>query len=125
MQERRTTRRVSVHLPVEHIISDVDACDCVTTELSLDGLRLAKAPGASWGNPRHVWLQLQLPDAAGGPIRALAERRHDVEHITEARDVLDNDAQRGFLIKYIYPRDRRRYEAFVRAVMERAPAGRV
>lgn len=109
MPERRTQTRLPLKLFVDHILSEQEQCVCVTEDLSLDGMQLKRLPGQSWGNPRHVWLQFELPDGLGGPIRALGELCHDQASGAD-------EALRGFRFKYLNPRAKRRYAAFVQAL---------
>ena len=69
-------------------------------------MRISRLPGEDWGQPRHAWLQFQLPDEDAVVIRALGELCHE-----------SPDAPvRGFRFKYIYPRARRRLERFLDSV---------
>ncbi len=119
--ERRTQARKPAELTVEHLTAETarlecDGIACHVVDLSVDGMRLS-APVEGWSIPaleqvkgaseglleraRHAWVKVTLPDG-GGPVRALVQSRNE-----------GVDGTRGFFIKYIYPRDRRRYEAFV------------
>ena len=111
--ERRQSPRIAVRLPVAQVVADTTQGQAEITDLSESGLCVEPLPGETFDDGPFAWLQVELPaeHAAGGPIRALGElcgRR---------------DRQRSYRIKYIYPRDRRRYEAFVRSVAERAHVG--
>lgn len=106
--ERRGNERVCVRLPVE---TERDGrpvwVDLETVDLSTGGLSLEALNGAGPAG-RFEWLSLSLPD--GVPVKILAER---AESATSA-------ARAAYRIKYIHPRDRRRYESFVSAQLGRA-----
>lgn len=106
--ERRTHDRVPLRMFVDHILNEDARCLCVTENLSSDGLRLSGSPGRGWGRPRHVWLSLPLPDGKP-PIRALGELRYEGNSASGKR-------VRGYRFKYINPRARRRYDAFLAQV---------
>ncbi len=106
MNERREALRVPVKLFVDHILSEEQHCLCVTEDLGFDGLRLSGTPGRGWGTPRHVWLQFRLPDGDAGLIRALGELRYEGEGDGGER-------VRGYRFKYLAPRYRRRYDAYL------------
>lgn len=102
--ERRQSPRLSVELAVEQLLANEPFGRARTLDLSTDGLCVAPLDGEQLNAERFAWLQFQLPPSAQDepPIRALAElcdRKDDALH---------------YRIKYIYPRDRRRFEAFVR-----------
>ena len=107
MNERRQALRTPVKLFVDHILSEEQHCLCVSEELGYDGMRISGVGQQGWGEPRHVWLQFRLPHGDSPIIRALGELRHD-EVAADGRRI------RGFSFKYMYPRARRRYEAFLR-----------
>ncbi len=102
--ERRQSPRLALELSVEQIRADVPLGKARTLDLSADGLCLAPLEGEQLTADRFAWLRFRLPASAGAesPIQALAE-------LCE-RD----DARLHYRIKYIYPRDRRRFEDFVR-----------
>lgn len=102
MTERRDATRLPLQLEVEHILGDHLEARCQSENLSRDGMRLSCLPGEAWGRPRHAWLQFRLPDD-DEVIRALGELRYEG----------DGGPVRGFSFKYIYPRARRRLEAFL------------
>lgn len=108
VMERRGSERVCVRLPVE---AERDGrpvwVDLETVDLSAGGLSVEASGGAGPGG-RFEWLSLSLPD--GSPVKILAER---AESAADA-------ARAAYRIKYIYPRDRRRYESFVSAQLGRA-----
>lgn len=106
--DQRAAQRVPLRLFVDHILGEQDRCLCVTENLSRDGLRLAGHPQNGWGQPRHVWLEFQLPDGDERSIRALGELRY--EGLTAG-----GMRSRGFRFKYMAPRAKRRYEAFLAA----------
>lgn len=108
MNERRDVERVPLRMPVRHILGEDHECFCVTDDLSVDGMRITRVRGGAWGRPRFAWLQFSLPGENAGAIRALGELCHE--------DAVIDAATRGYRFKYINPRDRRRYEEFVRAV---------
>lgn len=104
--ERRLSPRVPLELPVEQILADSPLGRARTTDLSEGGLRIAPLDGEALLEAPFAWLLLRLPETSetqGEAIRALAERRPGPV------------GGQSYRIKYIYPRDRRRYEAFVRA----------
>ena len=105
--ERRQTPRVRLELPVDQIVADEDLGRARTTDVSAEGVRIEPLAGECLLDTRFAWLVLRLPESApaGDTIRALAERRPG-----EAGE----RAGQSYRIKYIYPRDRRRFEAFVR-----------
>ncbi len=103
MSDRRHHGRISTQLTVKHIVDERTTCECAVEDVSLDGMRVRRIEGGDWGTPQHVWLRFELPDG-GEAIQALGELRHEGEE----------EAVRGFRIKYIFPRARRRYEAYVR-----------
>ena len=106
--ERRGSERVCVRLPVEAEREGRRVwVDLETVDLSAGGLSV-EAPGDAGLGGRFEWLSLSLPD--GGPVKILAER---AESAADA-------ARAAYRIKYIYPRDRRRYESFVSAQLGRA-----
>lgn len=109
MSERRRGDRTPAPMKVTHILDDQHTCECAVEDLSLEGMRVRRLDEGEWGNPRHVWLRFQLPDG-GEPIQALGELRHDG----------GPEPVRGFRFKYIFPRARRRYEAFVHAHLTQA-----
>lgn len=115
MNERRETDRLPVRLVVSHILSEQDHCVCETNDLSLDGMRVVRGDEGDWGRPRHAWLQFSLPDGDPTIIRALGELRYEGPGE-------DGRAVRGYRFKYIYPRARRRFEAFVRAGLDKQSA---
>ena len=102
MSERRREERAPARMKVTHILDEQRACECFVEDLSVDGMRVRRLDDSEWGTPRHVWLRFELPDG-GEPIQALGELRHDGGPV------------RGFRFKYIFPKARRRYEAFVQA----------
>ncbi len=105
--ERRISPRLALELPVEQVLADVPLGRARTLDLSTDGLCLEPLEGEQLTGERFAWLRFQLPasPAGEGPIRALAE-------------LCDRDAERlHYRIKYIYPRDRRRFEAFVQSAV--------
>ncbi len=104
--ERRLSPRVAVRLPVAQVVADVAKGRAEITDLSENGLCVEPLEGEVFDDGPFAWLEVVLPadQDSGGPIRALGElcgRR---------------DRQRSYRIKYIYPRDRRRYEAYVRTL---------
>lgn len=103
--ERRTHDRLPLRLFVDHILAEDQRCLCVTEDVSADGVRLRGTPGRGWGRPRHVWLSFTLPDD-GPAIRALGELRYE-------GDASDGTRIRGYRFKYLAPRARRRFEAFL------------
>lgn len=103
--ERRTHDRLPLRLFVDHILAEDQRCLCVTEDVSADGVRLKGTPGRGWGDPRHVWLSFTLPDD-GPSIRALGELRYEGE-------AGDGSKVRGYRFKYIAPRNRQRFEAFL------------
>jgi hypothetical protein len=107
MNERRDHDRLPVHINARHILSEDRDCECEIVDLSLDGLRVRRVENDDWGQPRHVWLRFRLP-GEGQDFQALGELRHD----------LKKEEVRGFRIKYMFPRARRRYEEFVRAGLQ-------
>ncbi len=111
MNERRDALRLPVKLFVDHILSEEQHCLCVTEDLGFEGLRLSGTPGRGWGSPRHVWLQFRLPDGDGDLIRALGQVCYE-----GAGD--GGERIRGFRFKYLNPRSRRRYDAFLQSALE-------
>lgn len=104
--ERRQSPRVPVRLPVTQVIADVAKGRAEVTDLSETGLCLEPLPGEAFEDGKFAWLELEIAGEQGeaSRIRALGElcgRRAEA---------------RSYRIKYIYPRDRRRYEAFVRTL---------
>lgn len=112
MTERRDRNRLPLELNVDHILGEQQFCQCVTEDLSLDGMRLRRLSNDGWGAPRHAWLQFRIPGDEGPAIRALGELRHE--------ETSDGSPCRGFRFKYINPRARRRYEAFVSGALQAA-----
>ncbi len=104
MQERRIDQRLPLRLTVAHILDEASPVECLSDDLSATGMRLSRCPGEAWGAPRHAWLEFQLPGADGELVRALGELRHEED--------VEGDT-RGFRFKYIYPRARRRLEAYL------------
>ncbi|MEZ4464427.1 MAG: PilZ domain-containing protein [bacterium] len=105
MTDRRTTDRLPLRLYVNHILGEDEQCLCVTEDVSVDGMRLVRVHEGAWGNPRHVWLQFELPDD-GPAIRALGELCYE--------DTTPGQAPvRGFRFKYLNPHARRRFARFV------------
>lgn len=113
MSDRRATNRVPLQMRVSHILSEDRQCPCLTDDLSVNGMRLSRVCGGEWGQPRYVWLQFELPGDNHRAIRALGELRHQ-----QHAEISDYASTRGFRFKYINPRDRRRYEDFVRRSMD-------
>lgn len=109
MSERRTAARMPIQVFVDQIL-DVDAqCLCVSEDMSLEGMRVRRLPGQSWGTPRFVWLHFCLPGEPDIEIKALGELCHDG---TDDEDV------RGFRFKYINPKTRLIYEEYIRSHAE-------
>lgn len=102
MDNRRDYDRLPVQIDARHILGDEQSCPCEIIDLSVDGLRVRRTETGDWGNPRHAWLRFRLP-GEGQDFQALGELCHD-----------SAEAVRGFRIKYMFPKSRRRYEAFVR-----------
>lgn len=101
-EERRAQSRLAARFPVIHILGEDERHACVVEDLSATGMCVVAAPGDDeLPHNRYAWLQFHLPGDEV-PIRALGELCHE------------GGASRGFRFKYIYPRDRRRFEAFVR-----------
>jgi hypothetical protein len=105
--ERRSSPRIPLELPVVQVLADQALGKARTLDVSEDGLRLEPLAGEHLVPGRFAWFSVELPSeesgAVPGPrIRALAE-------LCEAPD----DSLR-YRIKYIYPADRRRFEAAVR-----------
>lgn len=104
--ERRLSPRLSLELPVEQTLADVPTARARTLDLSADGICLAPEAGETLTEGRFAWVRFSLPTLVAGAsaepvIRALVE-------------LCERDAERArYRIKYIYPRDRRRFEAFV------------
>lgn len=108
MDERREQARLRLRFPVTHILGEDEQHVCRAEDLSVGGIRIAGARGDGWRRSRFAWLQFRLPGPDGAVIRALGELKHEAAGE-------GGDEARGYHIKYIYPRDRRRYEAFVRS----------
>lgn len=104
MTERRCHERAHRAFHVTHILGEDARCLCLTTDLSRDGMRVTRL-GDDWGEPRHAWLRFWLP-GDDRPIQALGELRHEA---TDAR----GRPVRGYRFKYIDPKARERFEAFV------------
>ena len=106
--ESRVVPRIPLRIFVDHILGETQRCLCVTENLSRDGLRLAGHVRPGWGQPRHVWLEFNLPDGDEASIRALGELCY--EGITGG-----GMRSRGFRFKYMAPPAKQRYHAFVDA----------
>lgn len=104
MTDRRTQGRMPAGFPVTHILGDDDQHVCTAADVSADGMRVV-AEGEGWRRSRFAWLQFRLPGEPGTVIRALGELCHEAP--------AGPGEARGFRFKYIYPRDRRRFEAFL------------
>lgn len=104
MTERRCRERNQRAFHVTHILADDARCLCEVSDLSRDGMRIARL-GEDWGAPRHAWLRFWLPGDTRA-IQALGELRH------EGTDE-QGRAIRGYRFKYLDPKARRRYEAYV------------
>jgi hypothetical protein len=107
VMERRGSERVCARLPVEaEREGKAVVVDLETVDLSVVGLAVESATSRPTA-ARFEWLAVSRPGEA--PVRILAERAGataDAETRSEA-------ARAAYRIKYIFPRDRRRYEAFV------------
>ena len=104
--ERRLSPRIPLELSVVQVLADQALGKARTLDVSADGLRVAPLEGEHLAPGRFAWFSVELPaepgvPAPGGHIRALAE-------LCEERD-----ATLHYRIKYIYPADRRRFEAAV------------
>jgi hypothetical protein len=108
MEERRSKVRLPAGFHVMHILGDDEQHDCLAEDLSAEGMCLT-GDLDGWRRSRFAWLQFRLPGEDGPVIRALGELCHE-----------EGGTHRGFRFKYIYPRDRRRFEAFVEAQVARA-----
>lgn len=106
VENRRIEPRLALQIFVQHIFETQRQVLCVSEDLSPEGMRLVGRVGDDWGQPQHVWLRFQLPGEAQ-PFQALGELRYEGPN-AQGLPV------RGFRFKYMYPRARRRYEAFVR-----------
>lgn len=104
MTERRCHQRTQRAFHVTHILGEAAECLCLTADYSRDGMQLTRL-GDDWGSPRHAWLRFWLP-GDDQPIQALGELCH------EAVDDAGRPV-RGYRFKYIHPKARRRFEAFV------------
>ena len=105
MNKRRSARR-KMHVSVEHILGENERCECVSEDISRGGIQISGTPGFGWGRPRHVWLSIALPNDTGTPIRALGELRYEREHTAGSH-------VRGYRFKYMSPRERCRFNAFL------------
>ena len=106
MVVQRKSTRFEMEIFVDHILGEEERCLCVSRDFSSGGLSLSGVPGRGWGRPRHVWLQFVLPIEDRPRIRALAEVRYDRRQESGA-------CVRGFRFKYMSPRERCMYNAFV------------
>ena len=104
--EKRKSIRTNVQFDVEHILGESESCLCLSHDVSRGGIQLLGTPGFGWGKPRHVWLSFSLPQEGGQPIRALGELRYEREDDSGTR-------LRGYRFKYMSPRERCRFNAFI------------
>ena len=104
--EKRKSSRLPITLDVEHILGDAESCICLGQDISLGGIQLAGSAGFGWGKPRHAWLSISLPDGVERPIRALGELRYE-------RSDVEGVLTRGYRFKYMSPRERCRFNAYV------------
>jgi len=106
MEQRRSDRR-ELKVFVDHVLGEDEQCVCVSDNLSAGGIQISGIPGPGWGRPKHAWLRFSLPDDNATPVRALGELRYE-------RTTKDGLHTRGYAFKYMSPRERSRYNDFLR-----------
>ena len=106
MEQRRSDRR-DLKLFVDHVLGENEQCVCVSDNFSAGGIQISGVPGPGWGRPKHAWLRFSLPGDTHTPLRALGELRYE-------RRTADGVHTRGYSFKYMSPRERSRYNEFLR-----------
>jgi len=104
--ERRLSPRIPLELPLVQVLADQALGKARTLDVSAEGIRVAPLAGEHLAPGRFAWFSVELP--AENEAMVPGPRIHALAELCE-----DREAELHYRIKYIYPADRRRFEAAV------------